>query len=104
MSRNRTARDAVARFPSRRPAPGLRALPLPGSVAARFTDAARQASAAAQRGPYVVAATAGYADGRPAMRGSLDDAAELAPQIVRGVLRPLTAPARIRCGTREWRC
>lgn len=100
----RTAREAVAWFPSREPRPGLRALPLAGSVAARFGDVARQASTAAQRGPYVVAATAGYADGRPAMRGSLADAAELAPQLVQGVLRPLTAPAAVRCGTREWRC
>ncbi|MEU8121812.1 hypothetical protein AB0C21_24155 [Spirillospora sp. NPDC049024] len=100
----RTAREAVAWFPSHAAGPGLRALPFAGSVAARFGDPARQASTAAQGGPYVVAATAGYADGRPALRGSLADAAELAPQLVQGVLRPLTAPATVRCGGREWRC
>ncbi|MEU5988466.1 hypothetical protein ABZ806_05790 [Spirillospora sp. NPDC047418] len=100
----RSAREAVAWFPDDGPAPGLRALPFPGSVAARFGDAARQTSAAAQRGPYVVAATAGYADGRPTLRGTLADLAELVPQLVRGVLRPLAAPAKVRCGDREWRC
>ncbi|MWA05275.1 hypothetical protein F8568_033915 [Actinomadura sp. LD22] len=101
-----SARGAVARFPASAPSPGLRALPFPGTVAARFADAARQAAAAAQRGPYVVAATVGYADGRPALRAArrLPDVAELAPQLVDGVLHPLTAPARIRCGTREWSC
>ncbi|MFA1540733.1 hypothetical protein [Actinomadura monticuli] len=101
----RSAREAVEWFPGDgAPRPGLRALPFPDSVAARFGDAARQTSAAAQRGPYVVAATAGYADGRPALRGPQADLAELAPQLVRGVLRPLAAPANVRCGEREWRC
>ncbi|WP_067633733.1 hypothetical protein [Actinomadura latina] len=100
----RSAREAVAWFPDGEPRPGLRALPFADSVAARFGDAARQTSAAAQRGPYVVAATAGYADGRPALRGAQADLAELAPQLVRGVLRPLATPATVRCGEREWRC
>ncbi len=65
----RSAREAVAWFPDGEPRPGLRALPFPGSVAARFGDAARQTSAAARAPAYVVAATAGYADGRPALRG-----------------------------------
>ncbi|HEU5031438.1 MAG TPA: hypothetical protein VFV01_41435 [Spirillospora sp.] len=101
-----SARGAVAWFPASAPSPGLRALPFPGTVAARFADGARQAAAAAQRGPYVVAATVGYADGRPTLRAArqLPDLAELAPQLVDGVLHPLTAPARIRCGTREWSC
>ncbi|NEA22964.1 hypothetical protein G3I70_10740, partial [Actinomadura bangladeshensis] len=38
----RSAREAVAWFPDRETGPGLRALPFPGSVAARFGDAARQ--------------------------------------------------------------
>ncbi|MFB4297123.1 hypothetical protein [Actinomadura sp. NTSP31] len=101
-----SAHGAVAWFPPRAPAPGLRALPFAGTVAARFGDAARQASAAAQRGPYVVAATVGYADGRPTLRAArrLPELAELAPRLVDAVLRPLTAPAAIRCGTREWSC
>ncbi|WP_067804216.1 hypothetical protein [Actinomadura formosensis] len=100
----RRAREAVDWFPGGTPRPGLRALPFAGSVAARFGDAARQTSAAAQRGPYVVAATVGYADGRPTLRGPQADLSELAPQLVRGVLRPLTTPAKVRCGDREWRC
>ncbi|MFA1544892.1 hypothetical protein [Actinomadura chokoriensis] len=100
----RSARGAVEWFPAGAPRPGLRALPLAGSVAARFDDAARQTSAAAQRGPYVVAATAGYADGRPALRGAQADLAELAPQLVSGVLRPLAEPAKVRCGDQEWQC
>ncbi|MDL4819044.1 hypothetical protein [Actinomadura opuntiae] len=101
-----SAHGAVAWFPPRAPTPGLRALPFAGTVTAQFGDAARQAAAAAQRGPYVVAATAGYADGRPTLRGArrLPELAELAPQLADAVLRPLTAPAEIRCGTREWSC
>lgn len=103
---DRSAHAAAAWFPVPKPKPGVRALSFPGSVAARFGDAARQSAALARRGPYVVAATVGYADGRPALRARHQqaDPAELAPQIVDEVLRPLAAPAPIRCGTPEWSC
>ncbi|WP_030173186.1 hypothetical protein [Spirillospora albida] len=103
---DRSAHAAAAWFSVPRPRPGVRALPFPGSVAARFGDASRQAAAMARRGPYIVAATVGYADGRPALRARHQqaDLAELAPQIADGVLRPLSAPAPIRCGTPEWSC
>lgn len=100
------ARSVLPWFGTRAGRPGLRALPFPGSVAARFGDAARQASAVAQRGPYVVAATVGYADGRPTLRTRQQqpDLGALGPQLAGGVLRALTAPAPVRCGEREWSC
>lgn len=102
-----SAHSAASWFPRRGAvAPGLRALGFPGSVVERFGDASRQTAAVAQRGPYLVAATVGYADGRPTLRAKQrqDDLAELAPQLVDGVLRPLAAPAAVRCGEREWAC
>ncbi|MQY03558.1 hypothetical protein [Actinomadura macrotermitis] len=99
------AREAAHWFAAGPPGPGLRALSFPGSVTARFGDAARQASAVRQHGPYVVAATVGYADGRPAVRARRqEDLAALGPQLAEAVLRPLTRPAAVRCGTPEWSC
>nr|BFE83368.1 hypothetical protein GCM10020093_059690 [Planobispora longispora] len=49
-----------------RPAPGLKALSFPGTVADRFTAAGRQASLARKGGPYLVMVTVGQVDGRPA--------------------------------------
>ncbi len=100
------ARDAARWFPADQRGPGLRALPFPGSVVARFGDAARQASAVRHGGPYVVAATVGYTDGRPAIgaRQQQRDPAALGPQLAEGVLRRLTAPKAVRCGTAEWVC
>jgi hypothetical protein len=43
----------------------VHALPVAGTVAARFHDAERQLSVAVSAGPYVVLATAGFTDGRP---------------------------------------
>ncbi|MEV5568662.1 hypothetical protein AB0L06_01320 [Spirillospora sp. NPDC052269] len=102
-----SARAAAPWFPRHGAvAPGLRALGFPGSVAGRFGDASRQAAALAQRGPYLVAATVGYADGRPTLRARQlqDDLTQLGPQLVEGVLRPLAAPAAVRCGERQWVC
>ncbi|MFD0683106.1 hypothetical protein [Actinomadura fibrosa] len=102
----RSARAAAALFPSRASGPGLRALPFAGSVAARFGDAARQSSAVAQTGPYVVAATVGYADGRPTLRARQQqaDVPALAPRVAAAILRPLTTPAPIHCNTQDWSC
>ncbi|MCP2336475.1 hypothetical protein FHU30_001815 [Actinomadura rupiterrae] len=102
-----SARAAARWFPARGAAvPGLRALGFPGSVVGRFGDASRQTAALGQRGPYIVAATVGYADGRPTLRvkQQQDDLAELGPQLVEDVLRPLSAPASVQCGEREWAC
>ncbi|MFI0452876.1 hypothetical protein [Actinomadura sp. 6N118] len=100
------ARAAAAAFPNRSPRPGLRALPFPGSVTARFGDAARQTAAVRQRGPYVVAATVGYVDGRPVVRGAKqqNDLFALAPQLAVAVLNPLTAPAPVDCESRAFTC
>ena len=91
---------------SQSPVSGLRALALPGTGAAAFTDSARQAASAQQDGPYVVLTVAGYADGRAAAatderRASLfDPATQFAAQI--GM--PLTEPVTVRCATPEWSC
>ncbi|MBW8481290.1 hypothetical protein [Actinomadura parmotrematis] len=99
------AAAAARRFPAAAPRPGLRALGFPASVAARFGDAARQAAAVRQSGPYVVAATVGYADGRPAVAGrKQDDVASLGPQLAGAVLRPLAAVPRVVCADPEWSC
>jgi hypothetical protein len=86
--------------------PGLRALPFPVSVVARFGDAARQRGTSRQRGPYLVLATIGYADGRPAakMPQRQEEAFAIAPQLADAVLGPLAPPARPDCEAPGWRC
>jgi subtilisin family serine protease len=88
------------------PATGLHALAVAGTAAARFTDAARQALAAQQSGPYVVLAVAGYADGRPASAsGERRDAVfDPANNLTAAVARPLAKPVVVRCGGAEWSC
>jgi subtilisin family serine protease len=88
------------------PATGLHALPVAGTAAARFSDAARQALAAQQAGPYVVLAVAGYADGRPASASDerRDAVFDPANEVVAAVARPLAAPVTVRCGNAEWTC
>jgi hypothetical protein len=44
--------------------PGIRAVPFPGTLAARFGNRQRQLSGAVSRGPYLILYTAGYTDGR----------------------------------------
>lgn len=56
---------AASSLPGRRGlAPGVRAVPFPGTLAALFGDRERQMSGAAGYGPYLILYTAGYADGR----------------------------------------
>jgi subtilisin family serine protease len=88
------------------PATGLRALAIPGTPAALFGDAARQAVAARLAGPYVVLAVAGYADGRPANTADerRDSVFGPASQLVSAVAAPLARPVTVRCGTAEWAC
>lgn len=93
------------------PAPGLRVAAFPSSVAARFGDSARQSAASGRRGPYVVLATIGYADGRPSGKGARQpDLAALPPQFVTAILDPLTRPVWPDCGStdpkvrRTWAC
>jgi hypothetical protein len=88
------------------PSPGLRALSLPGSVAARFDDAARQEAVIRHRGPYLVMATIGYADGRPAAKikerqGYLK---VVVPQLADSIIGSLARPARPDCSSSAWSC
>ncbi|MEO5877502.1 MAG: hypothetical protein ABIS86_07060 [Streptosporangiaceae bacterium] len=83
----------------------LRAVVFPGSVAARFTDAARQTTVFGRRGPYLTVTTTGYSDGRPA-RGQKKqaDLSVIAPQLAEQVLDRLTAPVKAVCGVPEYKC
>ncbi|MCW2929575.1 MAG: hypothetical protein JWM19_537 [Actinomycetia bacterium] len=102
------AREFAAQVPSGEyPATGLQALDLPGTAAALFTNAARQASAIQVSGPYVVLAVAGYADGRPASQAAEQRPPVFGPvmnSIVSTVVAPLAAPEQVRCGDPEWTC
>lgn len=88
------------------PAAALRALALPGTASARFTDAARQAATAQWDGPYVLLTVAGYADGRPAAAtGEYDEPAfDAAKQLATAILTPLGRPVVVNCASREWAC
>jgi hypothetical protein len=102
------AREFAAQVPrGEYPATGLQALRLPGTPAARFTAAARQAPAIQVTGPYVVLAVAGYADGRPAGQATEPRPSVFGPvmsSIVAAVVRPLAAPEHVHCGDPEWTC
>jgi hypothetical protein len=88
------------------PATGLRALALPGTAAALFTDQARQATVVRVTGPYVILAVAGYADGRPASAAAEPRDSVFLPtsQLVTAVVAPLAVPQRVSCGTPEFMC
>jgi hypothetical protein len=102
------AREFAAQVPrGEYPAAGLHALALPGTAAALFADAGRQASAVQATGPYVVLAVAGYADGRPAAQATEPRRLVFGPvmnNIVSAVVNPLAAPEQVRCGDPEWTC
>jgi hypothetical protein len=88
-------------------APAVRPLALPGSVVARFTNAARQTSVARQGGPYIVFAAIGYADGRPATKVKQEqtDLYAIAPQLAEAVLTPLAARPAVDCAKKAiWSC
>jgi len=101
-------RDAAAARAQIRPhsRSGLKALAIPKSASAWFSDSARQAATLTVRGPYLVLTTAGYADGRPAALTGQRRPAVFAPakQLARDILTPLTAPAVPRCGAPGWTC
>jgi hypothetical protein len=50
----------------------VRSVPVTGTLASHFDDAQRQLSWNVRTGPYVLLATAGYADGRPRVQVSAD--------------------------------
>jgi len=88
------------------PTAALRALGLPGTVSARFTDAARQAATTHWDGPYVVLTVAGYADGRLARATGQYDAPvfDAASQLATEIMTPLGRPAVVNCASRQWAC
>jgi hypothetical protein len=101
----------AATFAASLPAHGARPLPLhalalPGTPSARFTDAARQAATARQRGPYVVLTVAGYADGEPAGAGQESRPSDFAPaaQLATQLIGPLNRPVTVNCHSPEWSC
>ena len=85
---------------------GLRAFGPAGTAAARFTDAARQAWAVRQAGPYVLVTVAGYTDGRAAAATGERRPSVFAPagQLAQDILTPLARPARVDCASRAWAC
>ena len=91
------SRYAASQIPVR----GLRALALPGTSAASFTDQARQAATSSLDGPYVVLSVAGYADGRAAAATGERRASVFAPaiQLATDIGTPLDQPVNVRCGT-----
>lgn len=77
-------------------APGVRAVPFRGTLAARFGDRQRQMTGSSARGPYLILYTVGYADGRQRDRVSSNPYANsemknLAAGLARDIGRPLGA-------------
>lgn len=84
----------------------LKALPLPGTAAARFDDAARQTGTVERAGPYVVFTTAGQSDGRPAasVPHPRTGVFEAVPQLGHAVAAALAARSAPDCKSRDWQC
>lgn len=84
----------------------LRALALPGTASARFSDAARQAATARDEGPFVVLTAAGYADGRPAAVTGEHRNSIFAPAAQLGleVISQLNAPPVVNCSSPDFSC
>ncbi|WP_371783108.1 hypothetical protein [Streptosporangium subroseum] len=89
-----------------RPSPGLRTLAFPGTVTDRFTSAGRQSSLVRQAGPYVVMATIGQIDGRPAKAVGEQRPTIFAftGDIAERILADISTPVRPDCTSEEWRC
>ena len=101
------AARAAAAFPAPgRPAPGLRALAFPGTVADRFTAAGRQYGYLRQAGPYLVMATAGQVDGRPArsVGKRRESMFAFAGDMADRVLSTLATPETPDCTAPDWQC
>jgi subtilisin family serine protease len=88
------------------PATGLNALPVPGTAAALFGDAQRQAAFARLAGSYVVLAVGGYSDGRPARPGTERRRSVFGPggYLAGDIAARLGRPVTVRCGTAGWTC
>jgi hypothetical protein len=102
-----TAKEALAPPNPAEPRATVKALPFPRTVAARFTDAARQYAGAGQSGPYVVLTVAGQTDGRPgaAVRKKHTGAFLLAPEVGGNIAEALALRAQPDCSRkRQWKC
>jgi hypothetical protein len=66
------ASHALRALPARTASAGVRTVPFGHTLAASFSDAARQLSDIAATGPYLIMSTVGYADGRHRVRESAD--------------------------------
>jgi hypothetical protein len=73
------ASHALSALPRRDASAGLRTVPFGHTLAASFSNAARQLSGISATGPYLIMSTVGYADGRHRVRESADpyDKAEM---------------------------
>ncbi|SEF85062.1 PknH-like extracellular domain-containing protein [Thermomonospora echinospora] len=104
--------DQQAAYQARQEIPGsptaLRAAAFPGTVAARFDDAARQSGTAERGGPYLVLTTAGQSDGRPATavagKQRPDDLFGLVPQLGHTIAQTLSTRALPDCTSADWQC
>jgi hypothetical protein len=73
--------------------PGVRAVAFRGTLAASFDDRQRQLSWATSAGPYVIMATAGYADGMPEVAVASDPYADQEmTSLANGVAGAIGAP------------
>jgi hypothetical protein len=88
------------------PVRGLRAVAFPGTGAATFDDAGRQAALSRQDGPYAVLTVAGYADGRPADAPGQQRWTPFYPagELIEDVGTPLGQPVTVTCHRPEWSC
>jgi hypothetical protein len=66
------ARHALRALPARAASAGVRTVPFGHTLAASFSNAARQLSDISAAGPYLIMSTVGYADGRHRVRESAD--------------------------------
>jgi hypothetical protein len=88
---------AGAALPHGQMPPAVRAVPFPRTPAARFGNTQRQLAWSAGKGPYLVLAAVGYADGRPRVTEAADAYATsemlaLARGVARSTLTGLGSP------------
>ena len=88
------------------PVRGLRAAAFPGTGAAAFSDASRQAASSRQDGPYAVLTVAGFADGRTAAATGERQTVPFEPatELAEDVGTPLGQPVTVTCHRPEWSC
>ncbi len=84
---------------------GVRAVAFPGTIAAAFTDPARQLFAQQSAGPYLVLVAAGFADGRVVPHGdATGPLMDLAANLPGFAVTALTSTARPPCARKDISC